>query len=227
MSRTVSAIRLGLVSSATALTLLFAWLAHDAIEGRATSLAAPFMPSMDMALAVRVDALAALFAILVCGIGALVAAYSASYVHHAPGRFYLHLTLFFAAMLGLVLADDLLLLYVCWELTSVSSFFPRRLPPRATRGAGRRAPRAPRDGARRALPLRGLGHAGRGGRQLPHLGADRAGRPARSHPLHAGADPRGARRLHESPRRCPSTPGSRARWRRPPLRAPICTPPPW
>lgn len=123
MSRTVSAIRLGLVSSTAALTVLFAWLAHEAIEGRAVSLSAPFMPSMGMALAVRVDALAALFAILVCGIGALVAAYSASYVEHATGRFYLHLTLFFAAMLGLVVADDLLLLYVCWELTSVSSFF--------------------------------------------------------------------------------------------------------
>ncbi|MGQ9633294.1 MAG: hydrogen gas-evolving membrane-bound hydrogenase subunit E [Bryobacteraceae bacterium] len=70
------------------------------------------------------DGLGLLFAWLICGIGVLVFLYAGSYLEGDPrlGRFYAYLTLFFASMLGLVLADNVLLLFIFWELTSLSSF---------------------------------------------------------------------------------------------------------
>jgi len=70
------------------------------------------------------DGLGLLFAWLICGIGVLVFLYAGSYLEGDPrlGRFYAHLTLFFASMLGLVLADNVILLFIFWELTSLSSF---------------------------------------------------------------------------------------------------------
>ena len=62
---------------------------------------------------------------LVTGVGALVLLYCARYFEpddEGIGRFAGNLTAFAGSMLGLVLADDLLLLYVFWELTTVFSF---------------------------------------------------------------------------------------------------------
>src|SRR5690606_23583011 len=61
---------------------------------------------------------------LILGIGALVVLYAAYYLHDddPPARFFMFLVLFTGAMLGVVLADNLLLLVVFWELTSLSSF---------------------------------------------------------------------------------------------------------
>jgi multicomponent K+:H+ antiporter subunit A len=72
----------------------------------------------------RMDGLAWVFALLVCGIGALIVLYAAYYLERedpAP-RFFSFLLLFMGAMLGIVLADNLVLLVVFWELTSLSSF---------------------------------------------------------------------------------------------------------
>ena len=83
----------------------------------------PWLPTLDVALRLRVDGLSMLFAMLVLLVGALVLAYSASYLHRSDPGFYGLMTLFAAAMLGLVLADDVLLLFVMWELTTLCSFF--------------------------------------------------------------------------------------------------------
>jgi multicomponent Na+:H+ antiporter subunit A len=66
-----------------------------------------------------------MFAALVSGIGLLVFLYSAGYFGAAPKgiRFFLPLLAFEAAMLGVVLADHSILLFLFWELTSISSFF--------------------------------------------------------------------------------------------------------
>ncbi len=87
----------------------------------------PWIPSLDVALGLRLDGLSALFLIIVLGIGALVMAYSARYmssrnVHHHTGYF-AWMLLFAFAMTGLVLADDLIVLFVFWELTTLCSFF--------------------------------------------------------------------------------------------------------
>lgn len=84
-----------------------------------------WLPQIGFHFALRLDGLSRLFALLITGIGSLVFVYSAKYLAAHPGRnrFYGFITLFMASMLGLVLADDWLLMFVCWELTSISSFF--------------------------------------------------------------------------------------------------------
>ncbi|MBB4929447.1 multicomponent Na+:H+ antiporter subunit A [Lipingzhangella halophila] len=83
-----------------------------------------WLPSLDAVFALRLDGLSLLFALLILGVGALIMAYCTRYFGHgAHAGVYLLLTLFAASMLGLVLADDLVLLFLFWELTSVCSFF--------------------------------------------------------------------------------------------------------
>ncbi|WP_242965408.1 proton-conducting transporter membrane subunit [Dehalobacterium formicoaceticum] len=85
----------------------------------------PWIPSLDINLAVCLDGLSLLFSLLILGIGTLVVLYSIFYLdkeHEALGNFYLYLLIFMGAMLGLVFSDHLMLLYAFWELTSVSSF---------------------------------------------------------------------------------------------------------
>ncbi|MGB1585917.1 MAG: hydrogen gas-evolving membrane-bound hydrogenase subunit E [Thermoplasmatota archaeon] len=84
-----------------------------------------WLPQLGVNLALRLDGLSLLFGLLITVIGTLVTLYAGSYLHGAKdlGRFYLYLYLFMGAMLGLVLADDLIALFIFWELTSISSFF--------------------------------------------------------------------------------------------------------
>ncbi|MFM2044642.1 MAG: Na(+)/H(+) antiporter subunit, partial [Pseudomonadota bacterium] len=65
-----------------------------------------------------------LFALLITGIGTFIVIYAGGYLHghHHQGRFYLFIIAFMGAMLGLVLADDIITLFVFWELTSITSF---------------------------------------------------------------------------------------------------------
>lgn len=81
-------------------------------------------PALDLALAWRLDGLSLLFAILITGIGALILIYAGAYLDddRQAGRLYAWLLIFMGAMLGMVLADNLLALYVFWEVTSISSY---------------------------------------------------------------------------------------------------------
>jgi multicomponent Na+:H+ antiporter subunit A len=83
-----------------------------------------WVPDWNVALSLRLDGLSLLFALLITGIGALVFAYSGAYMHkHGGGRrFYPVLAAFMGSMLGVVLADDLIALFVFWELTSITSY---------------------------------------------------------------------------------------------------------
>ena len=91
--------------------------------GGVTTYQVPWIPSLDVALRLRLDGLGFLFALLVLGIGAIVLIYSSSYLRspRSPG-YYLLMTGFAASMLTLVLADDLLVLFVCWEFTTLCSY---------------------------------------------------------------------------------------------------------
>ncbi|MCJ8504108.1 DUF4040 family protein [Kocuria flava] len=83
----------------------------------------PWMPTLGVSLQLRLDGLGLLFGLLVLVVGAVVIAYSARYLgggSHAS--FYTLMTFFAAAMLGLVLADDVVLLFVMWEFTTLCSF---------------------------------------------------------------------------------------------------------
>lgn len=83
-----------------------------------------WIPTLGINASFRLDGLSLLFALLITGIGTLVFLYASSYLKGAARlpRFYVALTLFMGAMIGAVLADDLVLLVVFWELTSLTSF---------------------------------------------------------------------------------------------------------
>lgn len=82
-------------------------------------------PSLHASIDFRIDGLSRLMALLVTGIGALIILYANGYLagHKDLGRFLVSLTGFMGSMLGLVLADNLILLFIFWELTSISSYF--------------------------------------------------------------------------------------------------------
>lgn len=84
-----------------------------------------WVPSFGVNLNFTLDGLSLLFSLLITGIGFLVFAYTAEYLkgHKYLDRFYGYLGMFMGAMLGLVLSDNLLSMFVFWELTSISSFF--------------------------------------------------------------------------------------------------------
>lgn len=83
-----------------------------------------WIPSLGITFTLRLDGLSLLFALLINAIGAMVVLYAAAYLHghRHLGRFYGLILAFMAAMLGTVLAGDLLTLFIFWELTGVCSF---------------------------------------------------------------------------------------------------------
>ncbi|MFO0465640.1 MAG: proton-conducting transporter membrane subunit, partial [Burkholderiales bacterium] len=109
-----------------------------------------WLPSLGVAFGLRIDGLAMLFGLLILGIGLLIVVYSAYYLSPTDSspRFFCYLLVFMGAMLGVVLADNLILLAVFWELTSLSSFL--------LIGFWRHREDA-RQGARMALAVTGLG----------------------------------------------------------------------
>ncbi len=84
----------------------------------------PWVPEIGLNLGLRLDGLSLMFALLITGMGLLIILYAHSYLgkDDPVGKFYSTLMLFMASMLGIVLSDNLLLLMVFWELTSISSF---------------------------------------------------------------------------------------------------------
>ncbi|QSB13107.1 DUF4040 domain-containing protein [Natronosporangium hydrolyticum] len=96
----------------------------EALGGGYVEESLPWIPALGVQATLRLDGLASLFTLLIILVGALILAYCPRYLHgdhHA--RTYILLTLFAASMLGLVLSADLVLLFVFWELTTISSFF--------------------------------------------------------------------------------------------------------
>ncbi|WP_338553201.1 Na+/H+ antiporter subunit A [Paenibacillus sp. KS-LC4] len=85
----------------------------------------PWIPSLGINFTAYLDGLGLLFALLISGIGSLVVLYSIFYLDkgkEALPSFYVYLLLFMGAMLGVVLSDNVIVLYGFWELTSISSF---------------------------------------------------------------------------------------------------------
>ncbi len=85
---------------------------------------ASWVPGLDVNLSFKLDGLSFLFAGLISGIGALIQIYALAYLKDNPSRFSFHvyLTLFMLAMLGVVTSDNILLLFVFWELTTITSY---------------------------------------------------------------------------------------------------------
>ena len=113
-------------------------------DGTVQSQVVPWVPALDLALAFTLGSLQWVMVLVVAGIGALVLVYCTWYFSDdEPGlaAFAGHFVAFAGAMLGLVLANDLLLLYVFWELTTVFSYLLIGHDPtkRAGRAAGLQA----------------------------------------------------------------------------------------
>ena len=92
--------------------------------GEALRYGVDWVPSLGVRLGVLIDGLSLTFALLISGIGALVMLFAAKYLEGHPqyARFASYLTAFMLAMLGLVLADNLIALFVFWELTTITSY---------------------------------------------------------------------------------------------------------
>jgi multicomponent Na+:H+ antiporter subunit A len=83
-----------------------------------------WVPSLDVNLGFFLDGFGLLFALLISGVGTVVFLYAGGYLAGSPklGRFYGWISLFFGSMLGLVLSDNIFVMFIFWELTSISSF---------------------------------------------------------------------------------------------------------
>jgi len=84
-----------------------------------------WVPTLGVNFDFRLDGLSMLFMLLITGIGTGIFFYARTYLKGHPyfDRFFGYLFLFMTAMMGLVLSDNMLLLFIFWELTSISSFF--------------------------------------------------------------------------------------------------------
>lgn len=106
---------------------LTAWVvAHFAGVTGGTPLVASmdWVPGLGLDLAFRMDGLALLFLLMICGIGTLVVLYTHGYLHGHPRqhRFVMYTLMFMASMVGVVLSDNIILLFIFWELTSFTSY---------------------------------------------------------------------------------------------------------
>ncbi|OLO38846.1 Na+/H+ antiporter subunit A [Alkalihalophilus pseudofirmus] len=93
-------------------------------NGNVVTHTVPWVPSLGINFTVYVDGLSLLFLLLITGIGALVVLYSIYYLSkktESLNNFYVYLLMFMGAMLGVVISDNLIVLYVFWELTSLAS----------------------------------------------------------------------------------------------------------
>ncbi len=107
--------------------LAFAYLlslAPAVSDGAVLRATVPWLSAAGIDLAFSLDGLSLVFALLITGLGAFVVAYAWAYLADDPkrSRFIAVLLAFMGAMLGLVLADDVIALFAFWELTGVCSF---------------------------------------------------------------------------------------------------------
>jgi multicomponent Na+:H+ antiporter subunit A len=110
-----------------AVSVLLGWLAGGGVVDLA------WAPTWDLRLALSIDGLAALYGLLATGIGFLVLVYSWRYIplhleHEGRSqaeavRFYFFILLFMGSMVGLAMAQDLILIFVFWDLTAIASYY--------------------------------------------------------------------------------------------------------
>lgn len=107
------------------LVIYYARFVKSILNGEVHISELPWIPSLDITFTAYMDGLSILFSLLISGIGALVVLYSIFYLDKSKeklGNFYVYLLMFMTAMLGIVQSDNVISLYLFWELTSISSF---------------------------------------------------------------------------------------------------------
>ncbi len=130
--------------------LLLAIQAPAVMRGEVVSTTIEWLPQLGLSASFFLDGLGLLFAGMILGVGLLIILYARFYLSAKDpmGQFYTYLLLFQGAMLGIVLSDNILLLLIFWELTSLSSFL--------LIGYWKHLPEG-RQGARMALTVTGAG----------------------------------------------------------------------
>lgn len=207
------------VATATALPTI--------LDGGEIRESVPWIPALDIALSFRLDALSIVLALVVSGVGALVLAYCATYFSRdepSLGRFAALLSAFAGVMYGLVTADDVIILFVFWEATSVLSYLliGHYSGRKESRGAGLQALLVTTLGGLAMLvgivilivqagttSLSGIVAAAPPARSCRRRWCSCCSARSRSRPW------------------CRSTSGCRPRWPLPRRSAPTCTPPRW
>jgi NADH:ubiquinone oxidoreductase subunit 5 (subunit L)/multisubunit Na+/H+ antiporter MnhA subunit len=113
---------LALFPAAAFTIILMAYIGKP--EGEALVFSVPWIPSLGISFSFYLDGLSTLFGLIITGIGALVVLYAGYYFHgdNTSWRFQAYTLIFMSAMLGVVLAGDLITLFLFWEGTSISSF---------------------------------------------------------------------------------------------------------
>lgn len=137
------------VPTAIALVMLLT-LAPDVMRGEVIQADVEWLPQLGLSASFFLDGLGLLFAGMILGVGLLITLYARFYLSgdDPMGQFYTYLLLFQGAMLGIVISDNILLLLIFWELTSLSSFL--------LIGYWKHLPEG-RQGARMALTVTGAG----------------------------------------------------------------------
>jgi multicomponent K+:H+ antiporter subunit A len=120
------------------------------LRGEVVTARVEWLPELGLNFTLMLDGLGFFFALLILGIGLLIITYARHYLSRNDnmGEFFTYLLLFQGAMVGIVLSDNILLLLVFWELTSLSSFL--------LIGYWKHLPEG-RQGARMALTVTGMG----------------------------------------------------------------------
>lgn len=120
------------------------------LAGEVVTAGISWVPSLGLNVNLMLDGLGFFFALLILGIGLLIITYGRFYLSRDDnmGEFFTYLLLFQGAMVGIVLSDNILLLLIFWELTSLSSFL--------LIGYWKHLPEG-RQGARMALAVTGMG----------------------------------------------------------------------
>jgi NADH-quinone oxidoreductase subunit L len=120
-ARTYFAVVIGFLTAAMVLLLL-----PDIWMGRTEGLSYSFewVPSIGLSFSVYIDPLAIMMAVIAGGIGSLVLLYSVKYMEGSTGlsRYYALVLLFIGGMIGLVFVDNLLILYLFWEVVGLCSY---------------------------------------------------------------------------------------------------------
>ncbi|WP_425049766.1 monovalent cation/H+ antiporter subunit A [Psychromarinibacter sp. S121] len=135
----------------TILALVFLGLMAPAVfRGEVVQAQIEWLPALGLSASFFLDGLGLLFAAMILGVGLLIILYARFYLSgdDPMGQFYTYLLLFQGAMLGIVVSDNILLLLIFWELTSLSSFL--------LIGYWKHLPEG-RQGARMALTVTGAG----------------------------------------------------------------------
>ena len=130
--------------------ILLMTFAPEILRGEVITAEIEWLPQLGLSASFFLDVLGLLFAGMILGVGLLITLYARYYLSgdDPMGQFYTYLLLFQGAMLGIVLSDNILLLLIFWELTSLSSFL--------LIGYWKHLPEG-RQGARMALAITGSG----------------------------------------------------------------------